>query len=63
MFRRSTLKLALAATLLLGVLAGCTSPETRRERGDGYATGADPGNHPAGQVQPRSKVFFGESEP
>ncbi len=62
MIHRYKLQIAVAA-LLLAILAGCTTPEARRERGDGYGTGADPGNHPAEGVLPRSKVFAGESEP
>jgi hypothetical protein len=52
------LKLAIIAVALLALLAGCNTPEASRQRGAGYATGADPDNHPpAGEFEPCSKVF------
>lgn len=58
------LKLAAIAVALLTVLAGCTTPEASRQRGAGYATGADPDNHPpAGQFEPCSKVFSERCDP
>jgi uncharacterized lipoprotein len=57
------LKLA-AAAMLLALLAGCTSPEASRQRGDGYGTGADPDNHPsAAEIDPCSKVFTERCNP
>lgn len=54
--KRSARKLTVLAFLL--VLAAC-GPEAGRERGAGFSTGGDPGNHPAApqEMQPRSKVF------
>lgn len=63
MVDRYKLKLTVAA-LLLGLLTGCTSPEARRARGDGYGSGADPGNHPpAAEIDPCSKVFTERCDP
>jgi hypothetical protein len=56
--------LAVAIIMLAMILVGC-GPEGGRQRGAGFGTGADPGNHPATpeEMAPRSKVFPGESQP
>ena len=63
MSRRNIRVLALGIVMLL-LLAGC-GPEGSRQRGAGFGTGGDVGNHAAvpEQMAPRSKVFPGESQP
>jgi hypothetical protein len=63
MVYRSKFKLAGIVALLLALLIGC-SPEAQRARGDGYGTGADPGNHSRTEpIQPCSKVFNDRCDP
>lgn len=65
MRNRRTSTLAAMLLILLAALSGC-GPEGNRERGAGFGTGADPGNHRGEspqEIAPRSKVFNAEAKP
>ncbi len=43
--------------VLLAILAGCASPEARRQRGGG--PGADPGNHdPVARLHAGARIYY-----